>query len=317
MSRSVLDRLDPLPTDYTRSQQRVDERYTVSSGGAGADKIAKILDLSERNLDDLHELHEMIANEKDFDFGHVPTERRRPFEHMQEETTHVKKEHAAPKVAARPAAEPVHNKENTSNLNASDSHEHLFATLPAKQQEAKSEEEQRVEEDRLSALARENERLKKEIGSFDSEFFEQLEDLKYRYSRLQEIVGEDPSAAGTKKGSALPLDRLSWSVRNSMTAMDRAGLTSPLVSRPRYPSAHTYAPGGSTRGGVATLHENIGAGSIGRSHIGGTLSASQQRRAGGSAEEIYVGLTRPMYESRTVDDFRGQGPNGEHFLFYV
>ena len=167
MSRSVLDRLDPLPTDYTRSQQRVDERYTGS--GAPTDKTAKILDLSERNLDDLHELHEMIANEKDFDFGHVPAERRRPFEHMQEDSAHVTKERAAPKVVSRPAAEPpVHNKENTSNLNASDSHEHLFATTaPAKLQEPKSEEEQKVEEDRLSALARENERLKKLVAEHE------------------------------------------------------------------------------------------------------------------------------------------------------
>jgi hypothetical protein len=33
----------------------------------------------------------------------------------------------------------------------------------------------------LEALIEENKLLKKEISAFDMEFFEQLEDLKYRY----------------------------------------------------------------------------------------------------------------------------------------
>lgn len=99
--------------------------------------------------------------------------------------------------------------------------------------------------DRLELLVAENRKLKEEIGAFDSEFFEELEDLKYRYAKLQEIVGEDPlaksslygrnqlldgavAAAGGDSGK-LPLNRLAWSVRNSMRAMDRATDDSPLV----------------------------------------------------------------------------------------
>jgi hypothetical protein len=133
----------------------------------------------------------------------------------------------------------------------------------------KREEEQLVD-NRVSALQRENDRLKKEMESFDSEFFEQLEDLKYRYSKLQEVVGEDPASTRAIpltdpriRGGGLPLDRLSWSVRSAMTAMDRAGLTSPLVNRPIYPNAYTYSPG------TELKNSNKGHGA----HVGGTIPA--------------------------------------------
>jgi hypothetical protein len=133
---------------------------------------------------------------------------------------------------------------------------------------------QHLGSDRMTALEQENARLRGEMSAFDPEFFEQLEDLKFRYSRLQEIVGESPSAGGrgrdnsspallsthdrgesehdylksvSKGRGSLPLDGLSWSVRNSMTAMDRAGLASPLVNRSRASHAHTYAPGSDYR----------------------------------------------------------------------
>lgn len=51
----------------------------------------------------------------------------------------------------------------------------------------------KAEDDHLLALTKENERLKQEMQAFDLNFFEELEDLKYRYSRLQEVVGEEPS----------------------------------------------------------------------------------------------------------------------------
>ena len=44
----------------------------------------------------------------------------------------------------------------------------------------------------LSDLELENLRLKHELGVFDPEFFDQLEELKYKYTQLQGIVGEDP-----------------------------------------------------------------------------------------------------------------------------
>lgn len=111
----------------------------------------------------------------------------------------------------------------------------------------------------MRQLTEENARLKSEMSAFNSEFFEELEDLKFRYAKLQEIVGEDPLAPGvfgksklsvplTNDGgsdttSKLPLSRLAWSVRNSMLAMDRASEDSPLVLGPRISNATTYAPG--------------------------------------------------------------------------
>ena len=309
MSRTALDRLEPLPIDYTRASQRGEDRY---HGTGPVDKTAKILEVSERNLEDLQELHEMMLDEKDYDYGAVAAPKRRPFEHLDVDAMSksrtagpVELAKEIPPPTAAFAAATSREKVNTEKLNISDSHDLLFPTQTKSPETKKSDAERKIDDDRLSALAHENDRLKKEIGSFDSEFFEQLEDLKYRYSRLQEIVGEDPSATAARKGSALPLDRLSWSVRNSMTAMDRAGLTSPLVSRPRYPTSHTYAPGGTAREGVASL----GASS---SFVGGTLNASQQRRtAANSNLDIHGGLTRPMYKSGMVDDFTRQPPNGK------
>ena len=39
--------------------------------------------------------------------------------------------------------------------------------------------------DRIAVLIAENERLKRELGTFDTDFFDQLEDLKFRYASLQ------------------------------------------------------------------------------------------------------------------------------------
>lgn len=49
----------------------------------------------------------------------------------------------------------------------------------------------------------------------------------------------------------MPLDRLSWSVRQSMTAMDRAGITSQVAGQrivARSANPYTYALGGLNAG---------------------------------------------------------------------
>lgn len=345
----MLDRLEPEAPSYTRTNTRGD-RYLVAP-----DKTTLVLDQTERTLEELHDLHEMILEEKEYDYGAVPEAKRKPFENYMpsEEDGTRSGMHAAhdsahqatsastsapatpapahPKITARPNASSeseLYDKEN--KLDSANVNE----TPNVKEREPRKLDQ--VEEDRLSALARENERLKKEIGSFDSEFFEELEDLKYRYSRLQEIVGEDPTntssgIAGRTSSSALPLDRLSWSVRNSMTAMDRAGLTSPLVSRPRYANAYTYAPGGGSSiggSGGSGMRGNRdfapstsrGLGSTGgiatTGHVGGRLHATTGRMPtghGGSTSALDkfadLGLSRPLYEPAIVDD-RNPSPNG-------
>lgn len=124
----------------------------------------------------------------------------------------------------------------------------------------------------IRKLAEENARLKSEMSAFDSEFFEELEDLKYRYAKLQEIVGGDPLAPsvygksklsvpltdeGKETTSKLPLSRMAWSVRNSMRAMDRASEDSPLVQGPRISNAHTYAPGVPSFRGERNQESNV------------------------------------------------------------
>lgn len=230
------------------------------------DKTNEMLDLSARNIDELAELHEMMLQEKEYDYGEVPkTADPLQFidvtkdQNLSDRDSHT--DEPATEDAKRSDSSslfPISEKENVNNNNSptmkkSNLNSDEFPEI------AKGKELSSLEADRLSALERENERLRSEIGAFDSEFFEQLEDLKYRYSRLQEVVGEDPVTSTTnKRSNKLPLDRLSWSVRNSMTAMDRAGLTSPLVNRPRYSNAHTYAPGGRSHGnatgGIALNH---------------------------------------------------------------
>ncbi len=131
-----------------------------------------------------------------------------------------------------------------------------------------------VDDETVRKLAQENKRLKEEMQQFDSNFFEELEDLKFRYAKLQEYVGEDPAAAPVSKllsdprikrnmamrgatdpatdggppvKDGLPLSKLGWSVRDSMRAMDRAAYDSALVAGPRMAHAYTYAPGGRGR----------------------------------------------------------------------
>ena len=97
----------------------------------------------------------------------------------------------------------------------------------------------RVVANRLSLLEQENARLKAEMSVFDRNFFEEVEDLKYRYTKLKEVVGD---VQEVESGTNLPLERLSWSLRKSMTAIDKISQTNPR-SAPSNVSPYTYAPG--------------------------------------------------------------------------
>lgn len=86
-------------------------------------------------------------------------------------------------------------------------------------------------------------RLKHELNSFDEEFFEQLEDLKYKYTELQGIVGEDPMIkklrAEHKKitsdmdnvGGYRSIDDLPWTRRDPTTIADKSSMTGSLYRR--------------------------------------------------------------------------------------
>ena len=203
---------------------------------------------------------------------------------------------------------------------------------------------QQLSDSRMSRLERENTMLKAEMSFLDKDFFEELEDLKHRYVRLQEIVGEAPArdmSAGIpvhgreaaeapypmsksveqgKKG--MPLDRLSWSVRQSMTAMDRAGITSQLAGTrltTRAASPYTYAPAGNQSGARAqeagqTLGSVSSATSGKASSRGGNGWGDVRRsvdsdiaHGGGAPSQRLATLTHPNGEATRVGGSHGLG----------
>lgn len=108
-------------------------------------------------------------------------------------------------------------------------------------------------------LELQNMRLKKELGVFDSDFFEQLEDLKYRYKELVDVVGEDPliqqlqrrqsgleeqlGYENTRKDRSI--DALPWTRRDPSTIADKASMSASMYRR-----REGKVLGGSGAGGV-------------------------------------------------------------------
>ena len=262
---------------------------TYPSGDKHSNRTKEMLDSSGRHLDELAQLHQMILDDGEFDaepsllkgaIGSKLSEDSKRLDRNIETQSSLKSGYYGTQsrdTTRRIGLETVEETVSTDDENMTqdkkghiDTDKATFVSAPVNDRDLKREEDRFVD-DRVSALQRENDRLKQEMQSFDVEFFEQLEDLKYRYSKLQEVVGEDPTSVRAVpltdprvRGGGLPLDRLSWSVRNAMTAMDRAGLTSPLVSRPVYPHAYTYSPG------TELKNSNKGRGA----HVGGTMPAS-------------------------------------------
>jgi hypothetical protein len=274
-----------LPVDQAQTNRKL---YTYPSSDKRS-RTKDMLDSSSRHLDELAQLHQMILEDKEFDEEPSPLKSivgtaAESHESIKldntDEQTSLKSSYygtsSKDRMGDRRRLEAV-EEERVSMDESTEDKEVLdrgtkggaLRVSDGVEVKLKREEEQLVD-NRVSALQRENDRLKKEMESFDSEFFEQLEDLKYRYSKLQEVVGEDPASTRAIpltdpriRGGGLPLDRLSWSVRSAMTAMDRAGLTSPLVNRPIYPNAYTYSPG------TELKNFNKGHGA----HVGGTIPA--------------------------------------------
>lgn len=167
-----------------------------------------------------------------------------------------------------------------------------------------------LSDDKVRKLAEENQKLKKELQQFDKNFFEELEDLKFRYTKLQEVVGDDPAVDkrllddprlrrlnpnGKASKDGLPLNELAWSVRDSMRAMDRASADSPLVAGPRISSAYTYAPGkrsayGATNDRDTLFKQNMnGTRGNPRTHMGGSISTTKQNWNNYLDDSIYTG----------------------------
>ena len=97
-------------------------------------------------------------------------------------------------------------------------------------------------------LALENERLKKELGAFDLEFFEELEDLKYKYTKLQVNDGNVTLATSfshsMNKFFAVQ-DTIGEGPVRTAKDFDRyasARLSSTILPRPRFESKDPLSP---------------------------------------------------------------------------
>lgn len=191
-----------------------------------------IMGLSSRHLTELNELHRWIAEDEDLASPEISSSARSlsPIEFVA----------APPSSETRDASKPYNTKGFAPVMSPVAEHveEDTAASTPLKPRETTSYGDRNMEKSMVDALMEENKLLKKEISAFDMEFFEQLEDLKYRYVRMQEMVGGDPNHRNDDISDAaasptkLPLDRLAWSTKNSIRALDRAKYTSPLVSGP-------------------------------------------------------------------------------------
>jgi hypothetical protein len=229
----------------------------------GGGKEERILSATENTLSELKDLHSMIEEEFDDRPRHSPTSSFSSSVVDRSADKLIDELHESQVAATKhPRKEPKQWTEKENEMTSSSSlkknkeeNEKEKKPIGIAEEEEKEKEKQKknipkefLENETIKQLIDENEKLKNEVSAFDSNFFEELEDLKFRYSRLHEAVGEDPflddsltrslqtrhdrrNLAGEKMVSlgALPLNKLSWATKNAMKAIDHASYSSPLV----------------------------------------------------------------------------------------
>lgn len=211
----------------------------VSEAEKGSE--SSVLGMSSRHLTELNELHRWISEDEELASPEVSSTARSlsPTEFVVAPSS-ASNDLAPSSTGTRDVSKQLNTKGFAPVMSpvAEHAEEDTTETTPVKTKGTTTHGDGNREKLMLDALMEENKLLKKEISAFDMEFFEQLEDLKYRYVRMQEMVGGDPNhrnddssdvSASPKK---LPLDRLAWSTKTSIRALDRAKYTSPLVSGP-------------------------------------------------------------------------------------
>ena len=127
------------------------------------------------------------------------------------------------------------------------------------------------------------------MNSFDEEFFEQLEDLKYKYTELQGIVGEDPMikklrAEHQKITSDIDntdgyrsIEDLPWTRRDPSTIADKSSMTGSMYKR-REGIVSEMPPQKSSRNSTRNNGNNGNNGNPMDSGLGGkTISLCEQR----------------------------------------
>lgn len=93
----------------------------------------------------------------------------------------------------------------------------------------------------INELEAENKRLKDELNHFNADFLQEINDLKYKYTVLKDVVGDVPPSSHSISGE--PLQRLAWATKRSIRAMDRAALGSPITRSQTHLITGNLSPG--------------------------------------------------------------------------
>jgi hypothetical protein len=223
----------------------------------GGKKEERILSATENTLSELKDLHSMIEEEFDdrprhssssFSSSGVDRSADKLIDELHEtQVTATKHPRKEPKQWTEKENEMTSSSASLKK-NKEENEKKPIGIAEEEEKQKKTIPKEFLENETIKQLVDENEKLKNEVSAFDSNFFEELEDLKFRYSRLHEAVGEDPflddsltrslqtrhdrrNLAGEKMVSlgALPLNKLSWATKNAMKAIDHASYSSPLV----------------------------------------------------------------------------------------
>ena len=289
---------------FAASLEKIDGLLPESNRAKAA--YGDLLDRSEKNGDALQDMHYRVAQEKallageqladDIAAGHVPAEApappkpsvRLPESVQTEVDSAVLDRDSGDGLVNAPRPLREETERNAVFAIPSSSPHPGDQDLPPPTASASPRVSQSIHGDQQltmkeSALLEENARLKAELTNFDGEFWEQLEDLKYRYKSLQGVVGRDGPTADFLRGHSaegaitrpmypdrqrsmaqygdtaagiastgsrrsadgLPLTSVSWAKRDSRTAMASAAMDTPLV-RGRYGNTATVGPSSNT-----------------------------------------------------------------------
>ena len=179
-----------LPTDKKEYRDNTDsaeehdyEFYNTHANRSALEDIHALVNSNTKPLDadiNSNQNEEKGTDEDDEDEkllkmlrSHAAKEKERMETFSTKDSTDVDEALSKKQEADKPAEFEIKQGHKTSNIQrgGESSHEKSLREIAA--------------ENVATQLAIENERLKKELGAFDSEFFEELEDLKYKYSKLQ------------------------------------------------------------------------------------------------------------------------------------
>ena len=150
----------------------------------------RVVGESSKTVSDLHDLHAAIMEDADYDdpaHSKKLRETKLKNDDWLYDVVGEGKGASNPTPTRPPKPSSTANNSNTATSTPSKQPSNanpVNASLP----DPNSTELAEYERKKVSELAAENLKLKEELRAFDGDFFEQLEDLKYRYSRCVFVV---------------------------------------------------------------------------------------------------------------------------------